>query len=158
LVLLYKKGVEEVPSLGLDNVAKHLADDQRELERWLLSEFGGLTMRYEYTYDYKAVSRTLAKLDPAAPLMLDMPFADNMDILSALLPFERVFNLNSAFGAPGEICIAYEYYALFTMNTPNWNFGIWSRYSDSAAQRFGEFLDRLRAFQSLAESSSGGAA
>ncbi|MEM8535300.1 MAG: hypothetical protein AAGF95_30975, partial [Chloroflexota bacterium] len=46
LVLLYKKGVEEVPSLGLDNVAKHLADDQRELERWLLSEFGGLTMRY----------------------------------------------------------------------------------------------------------------
>ncbi|NOK62504.1 MAG: hypothetical protein GFH27_549293n238 [Chloroflexi bacterium AL-W] len=158
LVLLYKKGVEEVPSLDLHNVARHLADDQRALESWLLAEFGGLTMRYEYTYDYKAVSRTLAKLNPTAPLMLDLPFADNMDILSALLPFERVFNLNTAFGAPGEICIAYEYYALFTMNTPNWNFGIWSRYSDSAAQRFGEFLDRLRAFQSLAESSSGGAA
>jgi hypothetical protein len=156
LFLLYKEGLEEVPSLDLNQVIPHLADDRQALERWLLSEFGGLTSRYEHVYDYQAVARTLADLDPAGPLLLDLPFADSMDILSALLPFERVFNLNTAFGAPGEICLAYEYYALFTMTTPAWNFGLWQRYSDSAAQRFAEFLDRLHYFQALAAEASTG--
>jgi hypothetical protein len=30
--------------------------------------------------------------------------------------------------------------------------GMWTRYSDSAAQKFAEFLDRLHAFQTLADS------
>jgi hypothetical protein len=150
LVLLYNDGVEEVPPLDLREVASHLADDRRELERWLLREFGGLTAQYGYTYDYRAIGRTLAKLDPQAPLLLDLPFAESMDVLGALLPFERVFNLSSAYGAPGEVCIAYEYYQIVGFNAPGWRFGLWERYSDSAAQRFAEFLDRLRAFQTLA--------
>jgi hypothetical protein len=99
------------------------------------------------------MARAITQLDPQAPLLLDLPFADNMEILSALLPFERVFNLNTTFGAPGEICLAYEYYSLFSLSTPLWQFGLWARYSDSAAQRFAEFLDRLHYFQLLAEAS-----
>jgi hypothetical protein len=150
LLLLYKNGVEEVPPLDLQEVASHLADDERALERWLLHEFGGLTTHYRYEYDYTAIGRTLTKLDPQAPLLLDLPFAESMDVLSALLPFERVFNLSNAYGAPGEVCIAYEYYQIVGFNAPGWRFNMWQRYSDSAAQRFGEFLERLRAFQTLA--------
>lgn len=156
LFLLYEDGVEEVPPLDLAEVARHLADSERELERWLLAEFGGLTATYGYTYDFQAVARLLGDLNPQAPLLLDLPFADSMDILAALLPFERVFNLNTTFGAPGEICLASEYYSLFSLNTPFWRFGLWSRYSDSAAQQFAEFLNRLRYFQLLAEEAGPG--
>lgn len=150
--LIYPDGAEEVPPLELREVSKHLADSPTQLQTWLLREFGGLVSQYSYTYDYSKIAGILSGLNPQAPLLLDLPFADNMDILGGLLPFERVFNLNTTFGAPGEICIAYEYYALFTLNTPFWNFGLWERYSDSAAQRFAEFLNQLRTFQLLAES------
>lgn len=150
LFLLYKDGIEEVPALELKEVGNHLADSPEELERWLLSEFGGLTSQYSYTYDYAELRRTLGELNPSAPIMLDIPFADSMDILSGLLPFERVFNLNTAYGAPGEICIAYEYYNQFFFGNKTWNFSVWSRYSDSAAQKFAEFLDRLNHFQKFA--------
>jgi hypothetical protein len=81
---------------------------------------------------------------------LDLPFANSLDILDALLPFERVFNLGGAYGAPGEICISYQYYAKLFLATEKWSYSVWSRYSDSAAQNFAEFLDRLKAFQTLA--------
>lgn len=150
LFLLYKDGIEEVPALELKEVGSHLADSPEELQRWLLSEFGGLTSQYTYTYDYAGLRQTLGTLDPNAPVMLDIPFADSMDILSGLLPFERVFNLNTAYGAPGEVCIAYEYYNQFFFGNKKWNYSIWSRYSDSAAQKFAEFLDRLNYFQKFA--------
>lgn len=150
LFLLYRDGMEEVPPLDVDEVAAHLADDPQQMEQWLLDTFGGLGAYHGYTYDYAAVSHILRELNPEAPLMLDLPFAESMDVLAALLPFNRVFNLNTTFGAPGEICIAYEYYAEFSINTPYWHYGLWSRYSDSAAQRFAEFLDRLAYFQQLA--------
>lgn len=150
LFLLYKDGVEEVPALELKEVAQHLADSPEELQRWLLSEFGGLTSHNSYTYDYSKLRQTLGTLTPNTPLLLDLPFADSMDILSGLLPFEKVFNLNTAYGAPGEICIAYEYYNQFFFGNKAWNFSFWSRYSDSAAQKFAEFLDRLNYFQKFA--------
>lgn len=151
LFLLYKEGLEELPPLDLNEVGHHLADDGPQFEQWLLAQFGGLSTYYDYTYDYGQMAKTLQTLDPAAPLVLDVPFAENMDVLAALLPFERVFNLNTTFGAPGEVCIAYEYYALFSMSSPYWQFNLWARYSDSAAQKFTEFLDRLHYFQRLAE-------
>ncbi|MFZ0546406.1 MAG: hypothetical protein WAM60_13260 [Candidatus Promineifilaceae bacterium] len=150
LFLLYKDGMEEIPPLDIDEVAAHLADKPKEMERWFLNTFGGLGAVHGYTYDYPAVSHVLRELNPEAPLMLDLPFVESMDVLAALIPFSRVFNLNTTFGAPGEICIAYEYYAEFSINTPYWYYRLWSRYSDSAAQRFAEFLDRLRYFQQLA--------
>lgn len=150
LLLLFKDGVEEVPALELKEVGSHLADSQTELERWLLGEFGGLTSQYSYTYDYAKLRQMLGTLNPQSPLMLDIPFADSMDILSGLLPFERVFNLNTAYGAPGEICIAYEYYNQFFFGNKTWSYSIWARYSDSAAQKFAEFLDRLNHFQKFA--------
>jgi hypothetical protein len=150
LFLVFPDGVEEIPPLDLEEVARHLADDPQAMQNWLLQKFGGLAAQFQYSYDYRQISHILRELDPRAPLLLDLPFAQSMDILDALLPFERVFNLNNTFGAPGEICIAYEYYALFTVNTSFWHYGLWSRYSDMAAQRFAEFLHRLRAFQQLA--------
>jgi hypothetical protein len=150
LFLVFPEGVEEVPPLDVAEVARHLADRPQEMERWLLQEFGGLATQYHYTYDYGQIANILRELEPQAPLLLDLPFARSMEILDALLPFERVFNLNSTFGAPGEICIAYEYYAHFGISSPYFQYGLWSRYSDVAAQRFGEFLHRLRAFQQLA--------
>jgi hypothetical protein len=93
----------------------------------------------------------MGELDPTAPLLLDLPFTQNMDILNAMLPFEQVYNLNMPFGAPGEISLTYEYYSTFSLTTPRWHYGVWERYSDSAATKFAEFLDRLQAFQALAE-------
>jgi hypothetical protein len=150
LFLIFPDGVEEVPPLDMADVARHLADEPEEMENWLLQTFGGLATQYNYTYNYGQIAHVLRELAPQAPLLLDLPFAQSMEILDALLPFERVFNLNNTFGAPGEICIAYEYYAHFAVGTPYWHYGLWSRYSDVAAQRFGEFLHRLRAFQQLA--------
>lgn len=150
LFLLFKDGIEEVPALELKDVGSHLADSTEELQRWLLSEFGGLTSTNSYTYDYSKLRQTLGTLNPQAPIMLDIPFADSMDILSGLLPFERVFNLNTAYGAPGEVCIAYEYYNQFFFGNKTWSYSIWSRYSDSAAQKFAEFLDRLNYFHKFA--------
>ena len=107
LLLLYKDGVEE-PAVELSAVGNHLADSEQELQRWLLWGRSDLVpTQYAYSYDYRAVGQTLRTLDPQAPLLLDLPFADSLDILSAPAPFERVFNLNSAYGAPGEVCIAY---------------------------------------------------
>jgi hypothetical protein len=150
LLLLDKKGVEEVDPLPLDAVGKHLADSPHELERWLLSEFGGLATQYDYTYKWDAIGETLRSLDPQAPLLLDLPFGDNLDILEALLPFERVFNLSGAYGAPGEVCLSYQYYAKLFIGTERWSYSVWTRYSDSAAQSFAEFMDRLAAFRTLA--------
>lgn len=148
--LLYTDGAEEVPPLDIGEVASHLADSPEQMSNWLLQEFGGLATQFHYTYDFRAIAKTIGQLDPAGPLLLDLPFAQNMELLAALLPFERVFNLNIPFGAPGEICVAYDYYATFSLQTPHWHFGIWERFSDSAAQRFAEFLDRLHYFQLLA--------
>jgi hypothetical protein len=150
LVLVRKKGIADASDLGLEQVIPHLADDRVQLERWLLAELGGSTTIYDYTYDYKALAKTLDAIDPAAPTVLDMPFADSDDILGALLPRERVFNLNTAFGAPGEICVAYEYYLQFAIAGARWSFREWSRMSDGAASRFAELLERLGQFERLA--------
>jgi hypothetical protein len=149
LLLLYKKGLEQVEPIPLERLAPHLADDAWELQEWLLEEFGGLSTRYEFTYDMPRVARTLRGLDPEAPLVLDLPFAQDPAILEALLPFERVLNLNSPFGAPGELCLATSYYSELLFATRGWSFGVWGRYSDSAAMRFAELLDRLGQFQAL---------
>jgi hypothetical protein len=98
----------------------------------------------------RAVKKTLEAIDPAAPTVLDLPFADNMDILTALLPRERVFNLNSAYGAPGEICVSYDYYLKFALVDEAWSFRSWSRYSDGAASRFAELLEKLEQFERFA--------
>jgi hypothetical protein len=100
----------------------------------------------------KALAKTLDKIDPASPTVLDLPFVDSMEILGALLPRERVFNLNTAFGAPGEICVAYEYYMQFGIATERWSTTVWSRHSDGAASRFAELLDKLGQFERLAAS------
>lgn len=149
--LLYKDGLEELPPLPLKDVAQHLASDGPQLEKWLLQEFGGLVTHHQYTYDFTAVGEALGQLDPEAPLLLDLPFTASMDVLHHLLPFERIFNLNTAYGAPGEVCLSYEYYSSFSLQIGRWYSGYWSRYSDQAAQKFSELLDRLHYFQLLAE-------
>jgi len=156
LLLLYKKGVEEVGVLGLEHLGDHLADDPHELERWLLAEFGGLMTRYEFTYDVNSIARAVRGLDPAAPLLLDLPWLGEEELLMALLPFEAVFNLNGAVGAPGEVAVAYEYYREMFFQRPGRSIGLWSRWSDGAATRFAELLDRLRMFQNLAEAPGAG--
>lgn len=147
--LMYPDGAEEVPPLDLAEVSHHLADAPETMQQWLLQQFGGLITHRDYTYNYGQIAATFQELNPAAPLLLDLPFANSPDLIAALLPFERVFNLNTTFGAPGEVCLAYEYYAQFRLDMPGWSYSIWSRYSDAAAQRFAEFLERLRAFQTL---------
>lgn len=117
LLLLYRDRVEDMPPLDLDDVAAHLADAPEEFETWLLRRFGALVTHRMYVYDYRAMAHALQHLDPHAPLMLDLPFADSLDLLAALMPFERVFNLNAPFGAPGELSIAYEYYQDFGFTT-----------------------------------------
>jgi hypothetical protein len=150
LVLVKKRGTTIASDIGLEDVIPHLADDRPALERWLLAELGGSTTIRDYEYDLPALARALGDVDPAAPVVLDLPFVDSMDILGALMPRERVFNLNSAFGAPGEICVAYEYYLRFAIESEAWSFRSWSRYSDGAASRFAELLERLGQFERLA--------
>ena len=154
-VLLRAKGTREVAPIPLERVGAQLADDPHEMEQWLLNEFGGLATQWNYVYDWKAVGKALRGLDPAAPLVLDLPWANDLDALEALLPFERVFNLSNAFGAPGEVCIAHEYYCDFFVGGKQWSYATWGRYSDSAAQKFAEFLDRLKTFQTLAAAADG---
>jgi hypothetical protein len=151
LLLLFPKGVQEVEPVALEEVCAHLADGTGECEAWLLERFGGLATHNTYTYDYAAVRRALAGLDPAAPLVLDLPFSDSVDVLEGLLPFERVLNLNNAYGAPGEVCLAQDYYLSFFMGGKGWSFSSWARFSDRAAEHFAEMLDRLARFQALAE-------
>ena len=150
LLLVKKKGVTVAKDLTLDDVIPHLVDDRASLERWLLAELGGSTTIRDYQYDLPALAKTLGAIDPAAPTVIDLPFVDSMDILGALMPRERVFNLNSAFGAPGEICVAYEYYLKFALVDEEWSYKVWSRYSDGAASRFAELLDKLEQFERLA--------
>lgn len=153
LVLVRKKGVIASADIGLEDVIPHLADDGPALQRWLLAELGGASTTYDYTYDMPALARVLDEIDPAAPTVLDLPFGNSMEILAALLPRERVFNLNTTFGAPGEICVAYEYYLQFGVTTPKWNYAIWERNSNSAATRFAELLVKLGDFEKLGAAS-----
>ena len=150
LLLVKKKGTTVASALGLEEVIPHLADDRWALERWLLAELGGASTIRDYQYDLRALARALEAVDPAAPVVLDLPFVDSMDILAALMPRSRVFNLNTAFGAPGEICVAYEYYLRFAIDAEAWSYRAWSRYSDGAASRFAELLERLAQFERLA--------
>ncbi|HEY5923291.1 MAG TPA: hypothetical protein VIV11_16540 [Kofleriaceae bacterium] len=150
LVLVKKRGAIVKTDFGLDQVIEHLTDERADLERWLLAELGGTSTVQDYTYDTRALVKAIDKIDPAAPLVLDLPFIDSMDILTALLPRERVFNLNTAFGAPGEICVAYEYYQQFALIDKGWSYRVWSRWSDAAASRFAELLERLGQFERLA--------
>ena len=150
LVLVKKRGATVMTDFGLDQVMEHITDERPELERWLLAELGGASTVMSYTWDMAALAKVLGKIDPAAPLVLDLPFVDSMEILSALLPRDRVFNLNTAFGAPGEICVAYEYYQRFALVDDKWSYRVWSRWSDGAASRFAELLDKLGHFERLA--------
>jgi hypothetical protein len=150
LVLVKKRGIAVKTDFGLDQVIEHLTDDREDIERWLLAELGGTSTVHDYIYDTRALAKTLDSVDPAAPLVLDLPFVDSMEILTALLPRERVFNLNTAFGAPGEICVAYEYYQQFALLDKGWSYSVWSRWSDSAASRFAELLEKLGQFERLA--------
>jgi hypothetical protein len=151
LFLLFPDDAVEVGNLDADDVANHLADDPRAFENWLLGELGGLVNRYSYNYDFGAIAREVSNLDPSAPLLLDLPFVQHDDLLRALMPFARVYNLNNAFGAPGEICLAYEYYVDFFVGGESWSWIWWSRASDRAAERFTEFVERLDHFDVLAE-------
>jgi len=155
LLLFYKKHVEEVAPVELDEVGEHLADDPQELARWLQQRFGGLTSQYDYTYDFGKIAKRLSRLDPHAPIVLDLPFAQSLEILESLLPHERVFNLNGPLGAPGEISLAYQYYQQLAISTRGFNYSVWSREADRAAERFSELLDRLHYFQALAELEGG---
>lgn len=150
LVLLYSNGTEEV-EFSPDEIALHLADEPRQFQEWLLKQIGGLASYQSYTYHYPSLAREIRKLNPSEPIILDLPFSGDKEVLSALLPFDQVFNLNSVCGAPGEICMAYEYYLDFAFMSRNWYYGSWTRFSDSAAERFTEVLDRLRYFQMMAE-------
>ena len=150
--LLRAVRLDELPAVRPQiHAVTPLSDEPHELERWLLQRFGGLTSHNEYTYNFPKIAKQLGKLDPRAPVVLDLPFAQDMDILESLLPHERVFNLNHPFGAPGEVSLAYEYYQQFSMSFRSFNYSVWTRNSDRAAERFTEFLDRLEHFQSLAE-------
>jgi hypothetical protein len=150
LVLCKSKGTIEA-DFGFDEVLAHLTDDRSEVESWLLKRLGGVSTVNQYTYDMAALKKTLEGIDPAAPTVIDLPFVDSMDILTALMPRERVFNLNSAYGAPGEICVAYDYYLKFALVDEAWSFRSWSRYSDSAASRFAELLEKIDQFERLAK-------
>jgi len=150
LVLVKRRGTTVMSDFGLDQVIPHLTDERADLERWLLAELGGASTITGFTYDMRALAKALDDVDPAAPLVLDLPFVDSMDILTALLPRPRVFNLSTAFGAPGEICVAYEYYLRFAIIDESWSYRVWSRWSDGAASRFAELLEKLRQFERLA--------
>lgn len=152
-LLLTDEGVSEHPPLDLEDVVATLGASPPELQKWILANFGTEpAAQWSYTYDFDAIARTLRDdVDPAAPLVLDLPFAGNHAIIEALLPFEQVYNLSTTFGAPGEICMAYSYYQYFGFRTPMFEFGHWGRSSDSAAQRFTETLDRLDWFRQLAD-------
>ncbi|HTL35008.1 MAG TPA: hypothetical protein VL326_17895 [Kofleriaceae bacterium] len=154
LVLVKKKGATVKTDFGLEQVISHLTDETHELQRWLLATLGGASTVNEYTYDTAALAKVLDKIDPAAPVVLDMPFMDSMDILTSLIPRERVFNLNTAFGAPGEICVAYEYYQRFALVDDKWSYRVWSRWSDGAASRFAELLEKLGQFERLAKATA----
>jgi hypothetical protein len=149
LVLVRGKGTREL-DFGLDDVIPHLTDDRSELETWLLKTLGGVSTINQYTYDMRALTKVLDTIDPKAPLVLDLPFVDDIDILQALLPRDRVFNLNTAYGAPGEICVSYDYYLKFALIDEGWSFRSWARFSDGAASRFAELLEKLDAFERLA--------
>ena len=153
LLLLRGKGSSEVEPIPVEEVGKHLADDPSSFENWLLSTFGGLSSQWSYTYDWSALHQAIGGLDPEAPVVLDLPFVGAGDVLGSLLPFERIFNLNCAYGAPGEVCVAHEYYQTLLIGTSSWSYGAWARYSDASALRFTEFLERLGHFQRLAEAS-----
>ena len=155
MLLLYRDGVEEVPGLTLDRISPHLADDPWELQQWLLAEFGGLATQHDRHYDLGAAARVLKGLDPRAPLLLNVPMWDNEPWLAALLPFEQVFNLNGAVGAPGEVSVAQDYYVQMHWGGTRGAGGSRAG-ADGAALRFAELLDRLRMFQTLAEAPGAG--
>jgi hypothetical protein len=84
---------------------------------------------------------------------LNLPYSDDA-LLAALLPFERVFSLNSPIGAPGELSLNTGYYrgALWSTGRARRS----SRGVDESATRMAEVLDRLALFQRLAEAPGAG--
>jgi hypothetical protein len=151
LLLAYKDGVEEVSHLDLNRLGPHLADEPHELERWLLAEFGGLaSQRYGYEYSYPAIARQLRTLSPQAPLVMDVPYGGDEELLNALLPFERVFNLNGAVGAPGELSLSPGYYAASIWTGRGSSRAAWRLWSNQSAVFFAELVERVVHFQSLA--------
>jgi hypothetical protein len=148
LLLLFKDGVEEVGPLDPEAVAAHLADERPNFEAWLLEVFGGLSSQHEYTYHFPRLAETIATLDPAAPLVLNLPFTSEPDLLMALLPFEQVFNLNGPCGAPGELSLAPRYYSKVGGAFRYGQAG--SQFADAATLRFTELVDRVRQIQALA--------
>jgi hypothetical protein len=151
LRLVFNDGVEDFAPIPLEEVAQQLATPQAEFEAWLLTRFDGSAAQHSYTYNFDKIAAAIRKLDPAAPLMLDLPFTDDMALLAAILPFQRVFNLNNPYGAPGELSLTYSYYQQFGITTRGWNYALWTRQSDSAAQKFAELMDRLKHFRALAQ-------
>lgn len=149
LVLLRKRGAETIDPIPIDEVGAHLADDREALEQWVLGRFGGLSTRWDFTYDFPAVGRELGRLDPAAPLLVDLPWTDEGVLLEALLPFEQVFNLNGTVGAPGEVGVAPESYHRGGAGVGQR--GGTARGSDRAAPRFAELLERLGHFARLSD-------
>ena len=148
------QGTNELEPIAVDDLIDVLAMTQPEVEAWVLKRFGSTQVGPRgYTYDYDAIAATLRGLDRAAPLVLDLPFTQHEALINALLPFERVFNLNTTFGGPGEICVAQSYYARFSFSSPVFEYRNWSRYSNSAAERFTETLDRMQWYGRLAEHS-----
>ncbi|HSH02341.1 MAG TPA: hypothetical protein VLL52_07460 [Anaerolineae bacterium] len=151
-IILNNHGTAEIPPIDLHDLTQHLTSERQEYEKWLLDKFGRAAAQHNYEYDYPALSQTLNQINPQHPLLLDLPFAYSTELIAALHPFEQVFNLNHTFGAPGEICLAYEYYLHFMLKAPRWHIGLWHRNSDQAAYRFVEFLEKLDYFQKLSQS------
>jgi hypothetical protein len=150
LLLFVKDGAVEGPALDLGDVVDHLADGSEAARAWVLERFGGQAAWRGFSYDFAAIGKAVSALDPAAPLLLDLPYSSNLAMLEMLLPFEQVYNLGSVYGAPGEIGVAYDAYRTLSVETEEWSIHVWQRNSDSAARRFAEVLDRLRNLQALA--------
>jgi hypothetical protein len=151
LRLVFKDSVDDVEPIPLEQIAANLATEAGQFEAFLLQHFGASATTFSYDYNFDKIAAQIKQLDPAAPLMLDLPSTNDMTLLAALLPFQRVFNLNQPYGAPGELSLSYAYYLQFGITTRGWSAHLWARQSDAAAQKFAELMDRLKHFRALAQ-------
>jgi hypothetical protein len=152
LWMVLSDATEEAPIPGIEEVAERLADGRREFDQWMLDLYAESVDRHSWHYDLSGLHAALANLDPAAPLLMDVPAWRDARTLTALMPFDRILCMQAPIGVPGEVSVLSGHYMQPLLRRSRGR-NVMAGYADGSAARLAETLDAIGRFQTLAAES-----
>jgi len=151
-ILLVGQKLDQIDNktvLNFDALREVMMKDTPAVQEFLLKQFGGQVLNYEWVFDEKVAAKAFDTFGPNDMLIMDMPFVFSTRILERLLPMKRALNLGNNFGSPSEISLSVKYVPTLSVKTRKSRVDLYLRYSSTAVSSLAGFIERLEWFNRM---------